>query len=445
MENTKKLKLNYPQTFLIGFGFLASSLAWSIYNSQVPLILSERFLMTNAMIGTIMTIDNFFGVIFQPLVGAWSDNTRTRLGRRMPWIAVGLPLCAVLFALIPLQQTLWTFMAVVIGFNLIMSLWRSPVISLMPDVTARPLRSQANGIINLMGGVGSILAFLVGGILSDVREDKFFAFLFATVIMLIALLILLRFVREPDSLVYKKQHNLPVTDTIANRWAAQSLAQRGTAEPDTDEPEEKQRSLTAFLGLSRAHKVSLVFLLFAIFTWFMGFNAIETFFTLFATNEYGVTGGQATMMLTGFSLTFLLFAFPAGLIGQKIGRKRTITIGLIGIVLMFLPILTHPSQLLVQILLLGGGFFWACVNINSLPMVLEFASVKSIGSFTGYYYLFSFTAAIVSPILYGFIQDRAHTYSLLFLYAVICFAVALVCMLFVRHGDNLELARKQKS
>ena len=315
----------------------------------------------------------------------------------------------------------------------------------MPDVTARPLRSQANGIINLMGGVGSILAFLVGGILSDVREDKFFAFLFATVIMLIALLILLRFVREPDSLVYKKQHNLPVTDTIANRWAAQSLAQRGTAEPDTDEPEEKQRSLTAFLGLSRAHKVSLVFLLFAIFTWFMGFNAIETFFTLFATNEYGVTGGQATMMLTGFSLTFLLFAFPAGLIGQKIGRKRTITIGLIGIVLMFLPILTHPSQLLVQILLLGGGFFWACVNINSLPMVLEFASVKSIGSFTGYYYLFSFTAAIVSPILYGFIQDRAHTYSLLFLYAVICFAVALVCMLFVRHGDNLELARKQKS
>ena len=80
MENTKKLKLNYPQTFLIGFGFLASSLAWSIYNSQVPLLLSERFFMTNAMIGTIMTIDNFFGVIFQPLVGAWSDNTRTRLG-----------------------------------------------------------------------------------------------------------------------------------------------------------------------------------------------------------------------------------------------------------------------------------------------------------------------------------------------------------------------------
>lgn len=442
MEQAKKLKLNYPQTFLIGFGFLASSLAWSIYNSQVPLILSERFLMTNAMIGTIMTIDNFFGVIFQPLVGAWSDNTRTRMGRRMPWIAVGLPVCALLFALIPLQQVLWTFMAVIIGFNLIMSLWRSPVISLMPDVTARPLRSQANGIINLMGGVGSILAFLVGGMLSDIGDNKFYAFLFATVIMLLALAVLLRFVREPDSLLYKRQNQLPVSDTLANRWASDALEQLADEEPEPDTLEEKQRSLTGFLGLSAAHKVSLLFLLFAIFTWFMGFNAIETFFTLFATNEYGITGGQATMMLTGFSLTFLVFALPAGLIGQRIGRKRTIVIGLIGIVVMFLPILSHPSQFMVQILLMGGGFFWACVNINSLPMVLEFASIKTVGSFTGYYYLFSFTAAIVSPILYGFIQDRAHTYSLLFVYAVICFAVAFLCMLFVHHGDNLELAKK---
>jgi maltose/moltooligosaccharide transporter len=442
LENTKKRKLNYPQTFLIGFGFLASSLAWSIYNSQVPLLLSERFLMTNAMIGTIMTIDNFFGVIFQPLVGAWSDNTRTRLGRRMPWIAIGLPVCAILFALIPLQHVLWLFMAVVIGFNLIMSLWRSPVISLMPDVTARPLRSQANGIINLMGGLGSILAFLVGGMLSDVREDKFYAFLFATIVMLFALGVLLLFVREPDSILYKKQKQIPIRDHLANRWAQEALLVRDETESiDTKPAEEtKQRSLTAFLGLPRAEQVSLIALLFAIFSWFMGFNAIETFFTLFATNEYGITGGQATIMLTGFSLTFLAFALPAGLIGQRIGRKRTIRIGLVGIVVMFLPILMHPSQWLVQILLLGGGFFWACVNINSLPMVLEFASVKTIGSFTGYYYLFSFTAAIVSPILYGFLQDLAHSYSLLFVYAVICFAIAFVCMLFVRHGDNLELA-----
>ncbi|GAA0355076.1 SLC45 family MFS transporter [Alkalibacterium iburiense] len=436
----QSLRLNYPQTFLIGFGFLASSLAWAIYNSQVPLILSERFLISNTLIGTIMTIDNFFGVIFQPLIGAWSDNTRTRIGRRMPWIAIGLPICAILFALIPLQQTLVYFMGAIIAFNLIMALWRSPVISLMPDVTPAPLRSEANGIINMMGGVGSIVAFFFGGLLSDLRDDKFFAFLLATVIMLLALVVLLTFVREPDAIRFKEQQSIPIRDSLANRWGQRSRVNMKSHHEEED-TFEKQRSLTAFLTLPRDYKISLVALLIAIFTWFMGYNAIETFFTLYATNTYGISGGQATMMLTGFSLTFLIFAIPAGLLGQKIGRKKTISIGLIGIVVCFLPILTEPSQWLVQALLIAGGACWACININSLPMVVEFATERTIGSFTGYYYLFSFTAAIVSPITYGAIQDYFQTNELLFLFAVLCFGTALVSMIFVKHGDNKEMVK----
>lgn len=438
----KKLKLNYPQIFLIGFGFLASSLAWAIYNSQVPLILSERFLMSGTLIGTIMTIDNFFGVIFQPLIGAWSDNTRTRFGRRMPWIMIGLPICAILFSIIPLQQTLFLFMAVIIGFNLIMALWRSPVISLMPDVTPAPLRSEANGIINMMGGVGSIIAFFIGGILSDIRDDKFFAFFMATLVMLFALVVLLLFIREPDALRFKKQNNIPIRDTLANRWSQRSLEEIIAHDGENDEEQEQQRSLTAFLKLPSEQKRSLASLLIAIFAWFMGYNAIETFFTLYATNTYGISGGQATMMLTGFSLTFLIFAIPAGLLAQKIGRKKTILGGLIGIIVLFLPILAQPSQWLVQILLIAGGACWACININSLPMVLEFSKERSVGSFTGYYYLFSFTAAIVAPISYGAVQDFFGTEELLFFFSVICFAVALVSMFFVNHGDNLELAEE---
>lgn len=438
----KKLRLNYTQTFLIGFGFLASSLAWAIYNSQVPLILSERFLLSNTLIGTIMTIDNFFGVIFQPLIGAWSDNTRTRIGRRMPWIAIGLPICAILFTLVPLQQTLMAFMAVIILFNLIMALWRSPVISLMPDVTPAPLRSEANGIINMMGGVGSITAFFVGGMLSEIGDNKFFAFFMATIIMLIALFILLKYVREPDALRYREEHNIPIRDSIANRWGQESretVAQYRTHEVLTDTDEvEKQRSFTAFKNLVDTEKKSLIAILIAIFAWFLGYNAIETFFTLYATNTYGITGGQATMMLAGFSLTFLLFAIPAGRLGQKFGRKKTIIGGLIGIVILFLPILAQPSQWLVQILLILGGACWSCININSLPMVLEFSTEKSVGAFTGYYYLFSFTAAIVSPILYGAIQDFFQDNGLLFLFAVICFAIAFGSMLFVKHGDSVE-------
>ena len=440
METTpkKKPRLNYKQTFLIGFGFLASSLAWAIYNSQVPLILSERFLLSNTLIGTIMTIDNFFGVIFQPLIGAWSDNTRTRIGRRMPWIAIGLPICAILFSLVPLQQTLFAFMAVIILFNLIMALWRSPVISLMPDVTPAPLRSEANGIINMMGGVGSIVAFFFGGMLSELRDDKFFAFFMATVIMLMALLVLLKFIREPDAIRFKEEQQIPIRDNTASRWAqAARLSIDRHRIPDTDPiDEEKQRSFTAFNALSGPEKRSLVSILVSIFAWFLGYNAIETFFTLYATSTYGITGGQATMMLAGFSLTFLLFAIPAGLIAQKFGRKRTIVTGLIGIIGLFLPILAQPSQWLLQILLILGGACWAMININSLPMVLEFASEKNIGAFTGYYYLFSFTAAIVSPIFFGAIQDIFDSNGLLFLFAIICFSIAFFFMQFVKHGDS---------
>lgn len=173
-KKTRPLKLNYFLIFFIGFGYLASTLAWTIYNAHVPLILNQRFLLSNTMIGAIMTIDNFFGVIFQPLVGARSDQTRTRIGRRMPWIIVGLPLCASFFSLIPLQGYLWSFMIIIIAFNLMMSLWRSPIVALMPDMTPSPLRSEANSLINIMGGIGSLIAFYLGGHLSDLREDKFY-------------------------------------------------------------------------------------------------------------------------------------------------------------------------------------------------------------------------------------------------------------------------------
>lgn len=450
MDSKNGLKLNYWQISLIGVGFLASSLAWAVYNAQVPLILDERFSMSRTMIGTIMTIDNFFGVILQPLIGAWSDGTRSRLGRRLPWIAFGIPICAFLFALIPLQTILWQFMAVIIAFNLLMALWRSPVVSIMPDVTPSPLRSEANGMINLMGGVGSIVAFYYGGILSDIRPDKFYAFLMASVIMMIALVFLLIFVRDPDSINYREENNLSVRDNLANRWAQSAKEQfslyqaalpldASLATVPLADSQESKRSMTAFLALPPQYRKSLAALLLAIFAWFMGNNAIETFFTLYATNTYDISGGQATMMLAGFSLAFLLFAIPAGRLGHRFGRKRTILVGILGFIAIFLLIIAQPTQFLLQILLMVGGLFWSLININSLPMVLEFASFTSIGTFTGYYYLFSFSASIVSPIFYGLLQDLFKTDHLLFVFALVCFIVALISMHFVKHGEEAHV------
>ncbi|MDI9461963.1 MAG: MFS transporter [Bacillota bacterium] len=162
---------------------------------------------------------------------------------------------------------------------------------------------------------------------------------------------------------------------------------------------------------------------------------METFFTLYAVNVLRLSQGEGATMLTAFSLTFVAFAIPAGLLGSKLGRKRTILIGLTGITLAFIPVLFMENKLIIMILLAVGGIFWACININSLPMVVELASKDKVGSFTGYYYFFSFSAAILAPITFGAIRDLTDNYSLLFVFSSVAFILALISMLFVKHGE----------
>ena len=392
-------KLNVKKTLLLSTGFFASSLAWSLYNSYVPKIL-ESFVASTTLIGFVMTLDNIFGVIFQPLFGRWSDKTHTRVGKRMPYIIVGIPICAVTFAMIPRMTTLWSLMVILILFTFVMSAWRSPVVSLMPDITPGPFRSQANGIVNLMGGVGSLLAFAGGGLLFKFGGYPL-PFLTAAILMLVALAVLVLFVREPQQ----------------------------AYEPD-------EQATKSSVKLTSAEKKSLLLILFGVFFWFAGYNAVETFFTLYATNTMAMDTGSATMMLSIFSLTFMAFAVPAGFIGAKIGRRKTILIGLAGIIVLFLPLIFVAQFWVTAVCLFGGGFFWACVNINSLPMVVRLSGEDKVGTFIGYYYFFSFAAQIASPILFGALRDLTGNYQLLFLYSCVAFACAVVCLIFVRHGEE---------
>jgi MFS family permease len=413
-----KLKLDYKKTFFIGFGFFASQIAWSMYNTFVPPMLETKFVplliarlglnigILTTLTGLIMTIDNIFGVIFQPLFGALSDKTRTKIGRRMPYITIGLPVCAVLFALIPVMPSLSTFMFVLIIFNFIMSIWRAPVVALMPDLTPSPLRSQANGVINLMGGVGSIFAFVIGGLLSDMWAPA--PFFFSGAVMLLALVLLRINVKEPP----------------------------GEAAIETKEEGEEDKSIGEQpAGERKARTRSLIFLLLAIFFWFNGYNAVETLFSLYATQALGVTVGAAAMMLAFFSVTFIAVSIPAGLLANRIGRKRAILIGLAGVTMIFPALILVKNLMVIRLMLLIGGAFWAFVNINSLPMVLQLCAHKDIGKYTGYYYFFSFSASISAPILAGLLRDIVKSYGSVFIYAGVSFLIALLCMFTVRHGD----------
>ena len=392
-------KLDVKRILFLSFGFFASSLAWSIYNAFVPQML-EKYIASAATLGFIMTIDNIFGVIFQPLFGRWSDKTRTRFGRRMPFIMIGIPICAAAFILIPHMSGLWPLMAMLIVFTFVMSAWRSPVVSLMPDITPGPLRSQANGIVNLMGGVGSLLAFAGGGLLFKLGGFPL-PFLMSAILMLAALAVLMIFVREPQQ-AYK---------------------------PDAQDEKTK-------IALSKGEKQSLLLVLFGVFFWFTGYSAVEAFFTLYATNTLGVDEGSAAMTLAIFSLTLIAFAVPSGFIGAKIGRRKTILIGLCGITAIFIPMIMISNIWVTRVCLFFGGLFWACVNINSLPMVVRLAADGKIGTFVGYYYFFSFASQIISPITFGFLKDLVGHYRVLFLYACIAFALAIICLFFVRHGEE---------
>ncbi|NLK87453.1 MAG: SLC45 family MFS transporter [Clostridiaceae bacterium] len=366
------MKLNYKQTMLIGLGFFTVSIVWGIYNIAMPIYLKNLGL-SGLEVGTVMTIDNVFAVIFLPIFGALSDKTNTRYGRRMPYLLVGIPLSALAFMLIPVfRMILVPLMVTVIAMNFFMSIYRAPTVALMPDFTPRPLRSKANGVINFMGGVGAVIAFLIGGFLF--RTNEYLPFAVSSVIMIVTIILMYLLIHEPKEIV--------------------------------DDKEDRQQA-SGDVESEKGSIPSLVFLLLAIFFWFTAYNAVETFFSTFGEEVLNIDKSQSSFMLAVFSAMLVIFSIPSGLLASRIGRKKTI---LIGITVLFLVFLTMNftvglNPYIIYVLLAIGGISWALININSYPMVVEMTSSKGIGKYTGYYYFFSMTAAIVSPILFGYIKD----------------------------------------
>src|SRR3989304_2820229 len=188
-------RLNYGKTFLLGFGFFGLSVVWGVYNAFVPIFLSKKFPLSPIIVGFFMTLDNIAALLIQPPVGAWSDKLRSPLGRRIPFLLIGAPISAVAFGLIPIPAVLPLFVACTSTLLLSAAFWRTPVIALMPDITPSPFRSQANGIINFMGGIGTIIALQTGGILYKMSPS--FPFWLGSGLVLLSALVVYLFIKEP--------------------------------------------------------------------------------------------------------------------------------------------------------------------------------------------------------------------------------------------------------
>lgn len=505
------MKLNYKRIILVGFAFFLIQAFWQAYDNTIPMILTNKFGMSQAWSGAIMALDNVLALFMLPLFGAISDKHHSKWGRRTPFIVVGTLIAAVMLIalsfvdnaqlhhisdvaaiddpaaletiydreadetlltpggqkfvlsrqftkeeftqirsqitvdgaavtnpdytnyVMPARQacawdatakspvTLVFFIALLLVILVSMSVFRSPAVALMPDVTLKPLRSKANAVINLMGSAGGILVLVLGMVFatSAVRNSLmsyigYFAVIAA--IMLAALVVFMLTVRE-------------------NEWAAEM--QQQSVELGL---EDKEEAATGERKLSVDEVKSLIFLLLSIVLWFFGYNAVTSKYSVYASN---ILHKDYNLTLIIAQAAAIISYLPVGFIASKVGRKKTILAGVVMLTAAFTTasfMSAESPTMLMNAMFALAGIAWATINVNSFPMVVEMCSGGNVGKYTGFYYTASMAAQVATPMLSGLLMDRMGMH-VLFPYAAVFTALAFVTMLFVRHGDSKPEAK----
>lgn len=461
-QTQKPLKLNMKRTFIIGFAFFGILLLWQVYDSWCPTFLTELFqnalypgqtTYTEAqteqvqyLVGIMMAMDNLAALILLPIFGKLSDKTKSPIGKRMPYILVGTFVCAVAFPFIPVffhynnMVGVIVLMAIVVCF---MMMYRNPAVSLMPDMTPKPLRSKANGIINIMGYIGGAFATVVGifFVLSEYLGTKKVngelaahtwaynniwaievPFLVASVLMIISALVLFVCIKE-------NKIEEEMKDELARGEELAEVADK----VDDDKP------------MTSANKKMLIFILVAEFFWFMADNGIGTFMGNYTIYYLGASSRSNMINTIVGGLGSVIGFALGGFVAEKIGRKWTVVSGL-GLSLasyLFWTIMTFTVlkgaagsgsfPVAIYVVWFIKGFGMSLVHLNSFPMVVELCSSKKIGQFTGYYYASSMAAQTITPIALGtLLLHPDFNFGYLPVYAMCCLVVSLGVFLFVK-------------
>lgn len=569
------MKLNYKRTLFVGFAFFLICAFWQAYDAIVPLMLTNKFGMSQGASGIIMSLDNILALFMLPLFGALSDKSKSRFGKRTPFILIGTICAIVCFVSLTFvdqaqlnkvkadKQALWdyantmtvenkendsvidasaetsivlrdyaarlfyntdydsltsdkqaelaqkyanlgydsvytydketktyavydskadvpdglrsknTYVALVSSAEnlfahnvtatspwtlvlfivlllmtlISMAVFRSPAVALMPDVTVKPLRSKANAIINLMGTAGGILVLLLGMVFGTGKVQNQmmpYTWYVAAVcgIMAVALAVFILTVREPawNAEMLETQAKLDEENPEERDETVVEVADQENLNEVADVPQSKSASNK----LSKDKLTSLILILASVALWFIGYNAITSKYSVYAVNE--LNKDYNTTLLIAQAAAVVAY-IPVGMIASKLGRKRTILIGIALLTAAFFGAIfvtaSSPTWLLIVLFALAG-IAWATINVNSFPMVVELAKGSTIGKYTGYYYTASMAAQIVTPILSGYLMQAFGTMRILFPYGTIFVALSFVTMLFVKHGDSKPDKPKDK-
>ena len=538
------MKLNYKRTVFVGFAFFLICAFWQAYDNTIPLILTNKFGLSQTASGAIMALDNVLALFMLPLFGAISDRHNSKLGRRTPFILIGTLVAAIAFVglsfvdnaqmrnitsvtdidspaaleiiydseadatlqtpegekfvlsdvftreefvqitsqltyegnsggeakqlsypledkftaeeradaekhaigetftnphytdyVVPARQayawqqtaenpmTLVFFIALLLLVLVSMAIFRSPAVALMPDVTIKPLRSKANAVINLMGSAGGILVLILGMVFSTsaVKNSMMSYTVYFSVIagiMVLALALFLWQVREPQFV--REMHE---------------ESRRYRIDEDDDEDQNGGRKL------SGAERRSLCLLLASIVLWYMGYNAVTSKYSVYASN---ILNKDYNLTLIIAQAAAILSYLPVGMVSSKLGRKKTILGGIVMLTTAFFVacfLRESSSDLLMNCMFALAGIGWATINVNSFPMVVEMCRGGNVGKYTGIYYTASMAAQTVTPLLSGYLMDKMGM-TALFPYASVFVALAFGTMLFVMHGDNKPTAKR---
>lgn len=400
--------------------FLSISAFWQMYDNIIPLILQNTFHLNETIIGAIMAMDNVLAVFLLPVIGTMSDKVDTKMGKRTPFIIGGTFAAAICMMLLPLAdhyKMLGLFIVALALTLIAMAMYRSPAVALMPDLTPKPLRSSANAVINLMGAVGAIYALILIRLLVKKEEHPSYlpVFLGVVGIMVLAVIILVA--------------------TINEKKIAAKIAEEYPEEAEEEKEKEEH-------GLPAPVKRSLVLILVSIFLWFTAYNAVTTAFSRYAVTVWGMEGGGFASCLMVAMVAAIISYIPIGIISSKIGRKKSILIGLVMMFISYTSVFFYPTyNVTANIFFAIIGIGWAAISVNSLPMVVEMSKGSDIGKYTGLYYTFSMTAQIFTPIVSGALLQYV-SYSTLFPYAMFFTACAFVTMTMVKHGDSKPMKKE---
>lgn len=541
------MKLNYKRVMLIGLAFFIIQIFWQTYDTIIPKILNDKFGMSQFLSGIIMSLDNLLALFMLPLFGTISDRTKTKWGRRKPFIIAGTVVACALFVTLTVSDNLqmkhinesvngrfdavlsgedseerrdilgilydkncgkvqdafeprlpgmnsqikvtrdlfvlsgniapdsarvdefrriigdaegelkgylsrlesfyqkltvearqdyaWRqttarpfpiilFIGLLFLLLLAMSTFRSPAVALMPDITPKPLRSKGNAVVNMLSAVAIAIVIILGVIFGTGKPENalmnYFPF-FLTVagIMLAALAVFTFTVREPE-------------------WVAD--ADRISREYNVNNEEEEELAKQHKRHLTKGELRSLIFLLLSVAFWFIGYNSVQSKYSIYAGDVLGLDFNSA--LLVGGAVTMLAFV-PVTVLSTKIGRKKTILIGIGLLCVSFLSgsFLRNTSPVwLINVVFGLSGIGWTAISINSFPMVVELATGSDVGRYTGFYYSASMAAQIVAPVLGGAFMDIRKEF--LFPFATVFVVLSFITMLFVKHGDSNPVPKK---